>query len=419
MSDPVSSTPSSAEPPQAVAPVAEQPTPHAGAPRFGASSAGGVREPASIRAAGLGAESGAAARGGMIAQPFVAAKAAVGAIAPAEGAMRDVRWTSIVGAHVNHAIRERAPSAGVISVLSAADELAAYADLDTILRRAVELLRDRLGLERAGIYLEDAVGETMRGTFGTGLSGETADERHLCYPRGRYEAEAHARAAADTGRWLVIDEAPHVAHVQDTSVVLGYGWLAMIPIRSQGRPLGILHNDCAFSGAPMDEAKQLRAAVFCSLLGNLIEARRTTKRNAAGLRPPHAPPGPGWFSATGQVALAARDSLPGKTVEMLRREPTLTGREIAERLGVSDGHLARVFKNATQVSLVEFRNRVRLERFFAIVDQGGKNLHEACLRSGFGSYAQFHRVFRDLLGATPSEYLTGRRRREFDPETDA
>lgn len=337
----------------------------------------------------------------------------------AAGQTRDVRWTSIVGARFEHAIRDRAPTSGVISVLSAADELAAYPDLDTVLRRAVEVLRDRIGLERVGIYLEDAAGQTMHGSFGTGLSGETADERHLQYPRGRYEEEAHARVLADSGRWVVIDEAPHVAHIQETSVVLGYGWLAMTPIRSHRGPVGILHNDCAFSGGPLDEAKQMRAAVFCSLLGNLVEARRAAARSQSDAQWTGASAGTAWGASSGRAALATKDSLAGKTIEMLRREPTLTGREIAERLRVSDGHLARVFKNTTEVSLVEFRNRVRLERFFAIVDQGGSNLNEACLRAGFGSYAQFHRVFRDLLGATPSEYLTGRGRRELDVEAEA
>jgi transcriptional regulator GlxA family with amidase domain len=59
------------------------------------------------------------------------------------------------------------------------------------------------------------------------------------------------------------------------------------------------------------------------------------------------------------------------------------------------------------VSLVGYKNRLRLERFFTLVHPGGGNLLQAALDAGFGSYAQFHRVFRDLLGTTPREYLTG------------
>ena len=90
----------------------------------------------------------------------------------------------------------------------------------------------------------------------------------------------------------------------------------------------------------------------------------------------------------------------------MRLEPTLTGGQLASRFGISDGHLARVFKSETGVSLVQFRNRIRLQRFFRIINEGGESLLEAALRAGFGSYAQFHRVFRSELGTTPSAFLT-------------
>jgi AraC-like DNA-binding protein len=85
-------------------------------------------------------------------------------------------------------------------------------------------------------------------------------------------------------------------------------------------------------------------------------------------------------------------------------------------MGISPGHLARSFKTEMGVSLVEYRNRLRVERFFATVDRGGSNLQEAAQEAGFGSYAQFHRVFRKLLGTTPREYLTGRRAQALEPE---
>jgi len=55
--------------------------------------------------------------------------------------------------------------------------------------------------------------------------------------------------------------------------------------------------------------------------------------------------------------------------------------------------------------MVEYKNRVRLNRFTALVDKGRRNLLEAALAAGFGSYAQFHRVFRALRHVTPREYL--------------
>lgn len=41
-----------------------------------------------------------------------------------------------------------------------------------------------------------------------------------------------------------------------------------------------------------------------------------------------------------------------------------------------------------------------------LVDRGSTTLLEAALEAGFGSYAQFHRVFRAQVHASPRDYLT-------------
>jgi len=43
-----------------------------------------------------------------------------------------------------------------------------------------------------------------------------------------------------------------------------------------------------------------------------------------------------------------------------------------------------------------------------LLDRGRTNLLEAALAAGFGSYAQFHRVFRALRHVTPRDYLRQR-----------
>jgi transcriptional regulator GlxA family with amidase domain len=56
--------------------------------------------------------------------------------------------------------------------------------------------------------------------------------------------------------------------------------------------------------------------------------------------------------------------------------------------------------------LVEYRNRLRLRSFFDHVEQGEANLIGAAHAAGFGSYAQFHRVYRQLLGSTPRDLIS-------------
>jgi methylphosphotriester-DNA--protein-cysteine methyltransferase len=100
------------------------------------------------------------------------------------------------------------------------------------------------------------------------------------------------------------------------------------------------------------------------------------------------------------------------TVSMLAKDPSLGGKQIAGELGISVSRLARVFKRDMGMSLVEYRNRLRLDRFWVLVDGGRPSLLEAALAAGFGSYAQFHRVFRAQRHLTPREYLRRRRIRE-------
>ncbi len=325
----------------------------------------------------------------------------VGKVEPAVASNRERRcvdWPLVVGSKLRMPVTS-SPRAGVVSVLAAADELVSYRDLDTALRRAVELARDRIGLERVAIFLEDDTGDTLWGTWGTGLAGETTDERHLFFGQGGSHREAHARAVAGLGRWLVLEDAPLTAQFETETRVVGYGWMAITPIRSARGGLGIMVNDTALSGAPLDEARQVQAAVFCTLVANTIEIRRQDadrlpwKPLLAGLpnRAPHSP-----------------NALVVAVVRELHEDLTLDGQALAKRLGVNASKLARTFKAEMGSSLVEYRNRMRLERFLGLVDRGGGNLLEAALDAGFGSYAQFHRVFRAMLGATPKEYLTGR-----------
>ena len=312
---------------------------------------------------------------------------------------RRVDWPLVVGAKLRMPIAS-SPSSGVVSVLSAADELVSYRDLDTILRRAVELARDRIGLERVAIFLEDDSGEMLCGTFGTGLLGETTDERHIFFAKGHHHQEVHARALAGLGRWLLLENAPLTAQLDSETRVIGYGWMVLTPIRSARGALGLMANDAALSASPVDEARQMQAAVFCSLVGNIIDLRR---QDAESL--PWRP----LLASLPHVAHESPNELVVSVLRHLSRDLTVDGNHLAKMLGVSPGKLARDFKAEMGVSLVEYRNRLRLERFLAMVDRGGGNLLEAALDAGFGSYAQFHRVFRAMLGTTPREYLTGRK----------
>jgi AraC-like DNA-binding protein len=79
--------------------------------------------------------------------------------------------------------------------------------------------------------------------------------------------------------------------------------------------------------------------------------------------------------------------------------------ELAKRAGLSATRLSRLFKRQTGVALVDFRNRQRIERFLQLYGSGQRRkMSDAALEAGFGSYPQFHRVFKRVIGCSPVNY---------------
>ena len=84
---------------------------------------------------------------------------------------------------------------------------------------------------------------------------------------------------------------------------------------------------------------------------------------------------------------------------------TLGLNELARLAGLSAPRLSRLFKQQTGVALVDFRNRQRVEKFMVLYGTGQRlTMLDAALEAGFGSYPQFHRVFKRVIGRSPGDY---------------
>ena len=84
---------------------------------------------------------------------------------------------------------------------------------------------------------------------------------------------------------------------------------------------------------------------------------------------------------------------------------TLGLNELARHAGLSAPRLSRLFKQQTGIALVDFRNRQRVEKFLALYRTGQRmTMLEAALEAGFGSYPQFHRVFKRVTGSSPQTH---------------
>ncbi len=270
-------------------------------------------------------------------------------------------------------------------LLLAFDDLAALEDADAVACHAVELLRCRVGLVRVALYFVDEGTGLLSGSWGTDLAGGAADEHGLTTPMTDEVREAFQRARGGM-RWSLVERAAGEAEASGDPPSAGGGWVAYTPIALGNRPVAIMFNDGGTSGQPVNPHQQNLAALLCTFVGPLL-----------GMRKLSGPP--------------AQGPLVESVVGSLADDPTLTGKILARRNCMSLSRLARVFKLEMGVSLVEYRNRLRLERFFGLMEAGERrDMLNAALDAGFGSYAQFHRVFRSTHGQSPRAFFRTRAR---------
>jgi len=298
-------------------------------------------------------------------------------------ARRRVDWPLIlVAGEPLPVVGVRPQRSNMADLVAACQALSSFSDTDSLLRGAVELARERLGAERAAIFLIDPVARLLLGTWGTDLQRRTVDEHHVMCD---WSDDAHeiVRSALEEGvTWTLLQDCPLVEQLERETRVAGRSWLACTPILCGRRAIGMMFNDAGRSGAPVDEARQDVLALLCTFVGALLERRSADPAVS--------------FRRTSPVVAAA--------VEALGVAPSLSCATLARQHGISVSRLARAFKAEMGMSIVEHRNRLRLQRFFQLVE-AGQTLLPAALAAGFGSYAQFHRVFRAQHKLSPGVYL--------------
>jgi AraC-like DNA-binding protein len=294
------------------------------------------------------------------------------------------------------AVRGGGTRSGIGKLAAAFQELASYVDPDDVLRRVVELAREAIGVERAAVFLLDPAGGLMLGTWGTDLKRRTVDEHHVMCDWSDVSKDVLRRATEEGAPWTLIENSPLVEQLERETRVAGRSWLVCTPVLSARRPIAMMFNDAGETGAPVDEEQQRLLAILCAFVGVLLDL-------------PHPATGPAaHFRRTSELVTAV--------LRELERAPSLSGAKLARKHGISVSRLARAFKHEMGMSIVEHRNRLRIQRFFRLVDSG-QRLLPAALEAGFGSYAQFHRVFKSQHRSSPVEYLGLRERKRAQAAT--
>ena len=217
----------------------------------------------------------------------------------------------------------------------------------------------------------------MLGTWGMDPSGAVVDEHKIVSVLCASDREALRRFENGTEHFTVFENCPRVAKTV---------------IRSSQSALGMMFNDAGAPGDAVDEPKQAQLAVLCSMLGTMLDPVRGWRVRCS------VPPG----SSPSQRLVAA-------TVEMLDRDPALGTKAMATELHISESRLAAVFKALMGISLVDYRNVLRLDRFEALLDGGPASLMRRGVR---GRVRQLRAVLSGLPSAAahqPAEVSEGLR----------
>lgn len=115
----------------------------------------------------------------------------------------------------------------------------------------------------------------------------------------------------------------------------------------------------------------------------------------------------GWHAFHYGKALEAGTDLSPLIVGALRTITRAGGcitlPELAAQLNATPGWLSRSFHRELGTTFTAYCQRTKLSRFCRLRRaHPGLSLTELAYRAGFGSYAQFHRVYREAYGAPPS-----------------
>jgi AraC family transcriptional regulator len=77
---------------------------------------------------------------------------------------------------------------------------------------------------------------------------------------------------------------------------------------------------------------------------------------------------------------------------------------LAAESGYSRSHFLRMFEAATGLTPHRYLLQLRLERAQELIRKGSTSLIDIAALCGFSSHAHMSRIFRQLLGVTPSRY---------------
>lgn len=76
----------------------------------------------------------------------------------------------------------------------------------------------------------------------------------------------------------------------------------------------------------------------------------------------------------------------------------------AREAGLSPYYFSRLFKRETGDTFIDYVTKIRIEKAKQLVRDPKRSMKEVCFEVGYRDPAYFTRVFKKMVGCTPSQY---------------
>jgi two-component system response regulator YesN len=157
--------------------------------------------------------------------------------------------------------------------------------------------------------------------------------------------------------------------------------------------------------------KPLDDAEFARVMGALAAAIDGRERRAALERASTVAPALAFFAEYAPSgARDASDAYVERAVAEIRDRyvMALGPDEVAARLGISGGHLGRIFRAKTGLTFSEYLTRYRMKRAVELLRDPSVRIGEVADLVGYRDQRHFSVLFRRLVGVTPTMFREGK-----------
>lgn len=89
---------------------------------------------------------------------------------------------------------------------------------------------------------------------------------------------------------------------------------------------------------------------------------------------------------------------------MINYHNNITLKTLSEAVNYSESYLSHLFSNELGVTIIEYLNRLRIEKAKIFLDTTSLKVYEIAIKVGFQNAEHFSRSFKKYVGMSPKKY---------------